>query len=62
MLCSRFLRDIKTSGHGLLYRALERVFQGMLSTYSISPRAGCWGHRPGHAGDVRSGFGVTGWL
>ena len=45
MLCSRFLREIKPSGHGLLYRALERVFQGMLSTYSISLR---WvlGHRP----------------
>jgi len=45
MLCSRFLREMKPTGHGLLYRALERVFQGMLSTYSVSLR---WvlGHRP----------------
>src|SRR5208283_4880410 len=45
MLCSRFLRNIKRSGHGFFYRALERVFQGMLGTYSTSLR---WvlGHRP----------------
>jgi HAE1 family hydrophobic/amphiphilic exporter-1 len=45
MLCSRFLREMKPSGHGLLYRALERVFQGMLGTYSTTLR---WvlGHRP----------------
>ena len=54
MLCSRFLREIKPSDHGLLYRALERVFQGMLSTYSISLR---WvlGHRPVNAGNVPGG-------
>jgi len=45
MLCSAFLREMKPTGHGLFYRALERVFQGMLNTYSISLR---WvlGHRP----------------
>ena len=61
MLCSRFLRKIKPSGHGLLYRAMERVFQGMLSTYSTSLR---WvlGHRPVMLGMFVVVLGVTGWL
>jgi HAE1 family hydrophobic/amphiphilic exporter-1 len=61
MLCSRFLREIKTSGHGLLYRATERVFQGMLSTYSTSLR---WvlGHRPVMLGMFLVVLGITGWL
>ena len=61
MLCSRFLREMKPTGHGLLYRALERVFQGMLSTYSTSLR---WvlGHRPVMLGMFFVVLGITGWL
>jgi HAE1 family hydrophobic/amphiphilic exporter-1 len=45
MLCSRFLRATHEEEHGLVYRALEGVFQGMLRVYSGSLR---WvlGHRP----------------
>ncbi len=61
MLCSRFLREVKPSGHGLFYRALEWVFQGMLRTYSSSLR---WvlGHRPVMLGMFVVVLGVTGWL
>jgi HAE1 family hydrophobic/amphiphilic exporter-1 len=61
MLCSRFLREMKPTGHGLLYRALERVFQGMLSTYGASLR---WvlGHRPVMLGMFFVVLGITGWL
>jgi len=61
MLCSRFLREMKPSGHGLFYRALEWVFQGMLSTYSTSLR---WvlRHRPVMLGMFVVVLGVTGWL
>jgi HAE1 family hydrophobic/amphiphilic exporter-1 len=61
MLCSRFLREMKPTGHGLLYRVLERVFQGMLSTYSTSLR---WvlGHRPVMLGMFFVVLGITGWL
>jgi HAE1 family hydrophobic/amphiphilic exporter-1 len=61
MLCSRFLREMKPTGHGLFYRALEWVFQGMLSTYSTSLR---WvlGHRPVMLGMFVVVLGVTGWL
>ena len=34
MLCSRFLRPPTHEGHGLMYRALERVFDGALATYA----------------------------
>jgi HAE1 family hydrophobic/amphiphilic exporter-1 len=45
MLCSRFLRDMHTERHGLLYRAMEKVFDAMLHTYAVTLR---WvlGHRP----------------
>jgi HAE1 family hydrophobic/amphiphilic exporter-1 len=45
MLCSRFLRATHEEEHGVVYRALEGVFQGMLRVYSGSLR---WvlGHRP----------------
>jgi HAE1 family hydrophobic/amphiphilic exporter-1 len=61
MLCSRFLREMKPTGHGVLYRALERVFQGMLRTYSTSLR---WvlGHRPVMLSMFLVGLGITGWL
>src|SRR5690242_331325 len=37
MLCSRLLRD-NTQRHGVVYRATDRVFQGMLRFYSWSLR------------------------
>ena len=45
MLCSRFLRPPNQAGHGRLYRATERFFQGMLRSYDLSLR---WvlRHRP----------------
>src|SRR5258705_565932 len=36
MICSCFLREIKHEGHGVFYRAMERVFDGMLSVYAGS--------------------------
>src|ERR1039457_3271978 len=61
MLCSRFLRDMKPTGHGALYRALEWVFQGMLGTYSISLR---WvlRHRPVMLGMFLAVLGTTAYL
>jgi HAE1 family hydrophobic/amphiphilic exporter-1 len=45
MLCSRFLRDTRNDKHGFVYRALERIFDGMLHLYAVSLR---WvlRHRP----------------
>ncbi len=45
MLCSRFLRELKPTKHGILYRATESVFNGMLHVYGSSLR---WvlAHRP----------------
>jgi HAE1 family hydrophobic/amphiphilic exporter-1 len=45
MLCSRFLRDSAHQEHGVFYRAIEHVFQGMLKSYGSSLR---WvlRHRP----------------
>ncbi len=34
MLCSRFLRAPSHEGHGVMYRALERVFDGALAFYA----------------------------
>ena len=61
MLCSRFLRETKLTGHGLLYRALEGVFQGMLSVYSLSLR---WvlRHRPVMLGMFLAVLGTTAYL
>jgi len=39
MLCSRFLRPARTQRHGRLYRASERVFDGMLHVYDRSLQA-----------------------
>ena len=55
MLCSRLLRDVETEKHGVLYRATERIFDGMLRLYGTSLR-GVLRHRPRHAGDVLSPF------
>ncbi len=45
MLCSRFLRNLRQTGHGFVYRFMEGIFQAMLRTYAVSLR---WvlGHRP----------------
>src|SRR5262249_50843621 len=45
MLCSRFLKPAHVERHGFLYRALEKVFDGMLYVYSGTLR---WvlNHRP----------------
>ncbi len=39
MLCSRFLRPPHAEKHGFLYRALERVFDGMVRFYDWSLQA-----------------------
>jgi HAE1 family hydrophobic/amphiphilic exporter-1 len=61
MLCSRFLRDTSHAAHGFLYRAAERVLQGMLRLYSTSLR---WvlGHRPVMLSMFLVVLGITGWL
>ena len=58
MLCSRFLRDSAHQEHGIFYRAIERVFQGMLSHYGSSLR---WvlRHRPVMLGMFGAVLGVT---
>src|SRR5581483_5021907 len=45
MLCSRFLKMDHDKKHGIFYRALESVFNGMHRTYSVTLR---WvlNHRP----------------
>jgi HAE1 family hydrophobic/amphiphilic exporter-1 len=61
MLCSRFLRDTRQVQHGFLYRAMERAFDGMLHTYSVSLR---WvlNHRPVMLAMFLVVLGVTGWF
>jgi multidrug efflux pump len=38
MMCARFLRPESERKHGMFYRAVERVFQGALNTYSAGLR------------------------
>src|ERR1039458_7351727 len=61
MLCSRFLRDSAHQEHGIFYRAIERVFQGMLSHYGSSLR---WvlRHRPVMLGMFGAVLGATAYL
>ena len=61
MLCSRFLKDTSHRAHGIMYRAVERAFQGMLRTYAGSLR---WvlGHRPVMLAMFLAVLGVTGYL
>ena len=61
MLCSRFLRDNSHSKHGILYRGVERVFQGMLHTYGSSLK---WvlAHRPVMLAMFLAVLGVTGYF
>ncbi|HLK65415.1 MAG TPA: efflux RND transporter permease subunit [Bryobacteraceae bacterium] len=58
MLCSRFLRYNQTEKHGLLYRAMERVFDWMLHIYDGSLR---WvlRHRPIMMASFLAVLGVT---
>ncbi len=61
MLCSRFLREERAAGHGLMYRAMERVFDGMRNLYAGTLY---WvlGHRPVMLGLFVAIIGVTGYL
>jgi hydrophobic/amphiphilic exporter-1 (mainly G- bacteria), HAE1 family len=61
MLCSRFLKDTRNDEHGRFYRAMERVFEGMLRTYSVSLR---WvlNHRPVMLAMFLVVLSVTGWF
>jgi HAE1 family hydrophobic/amphiphilic exporter-1 len=61
MLCSRFLKPHNGGRHGVLYRALEHVFDGMLNLYAVTLR---WvlGHRPVMLAMFVAVLGVTGYL
>jgi len=61
MLCSRFLRDTRNDKHGLIYRTLEAVFNGMLRVYSTTLN---WvlHHRPVMLASFVGVLMVTGWL
>jgi hydrophobic/amphiphilic exporter-1 (mainly G- bacteria), HAE1 family len=61
MLCSRFLRDTTHQKHGILYRGVERAFQGMLHLYGVTLR---WvlGHRPVMLAMFLVVLGVTGYF
>jgi hydrophobic/amphiphilic exporter-1 (mainly G- bacteria), HAE1 family len=61
MLCSRFLKEVGHEGKGAFYRTTERVFNGMLHTYSVSLR---WvlNHRPVMLAMFLVVLSVTGWF
>jgi HAE1 family hydrophobic/amphiphilic exporter-1 len=61
MLCSRFLKDATHKEHGIFYRALERVFDGMLRVYSVTLQ---WvlRHRPVMISMFLAVLGITGYL
>ena len=61
MLCSRFLRDTRNDRHGLVYRALERIFNTMLHVYGVTLQ---WvlEHRPVMLASFVGVLTVTGWL
>jgi hydrophobic/amphiphilic exporter-1 (mainly G- bacteria), HAE1 family len=61
MLCSRFLKPVRHTRHGIFYRATERVFEGMLHIYGTTLR---WVlvHRPVMLGCFLVVLGVTGYL
>ena len=61
MLCSRFLRDTRHDKHGLMYRALEGIFDAMLRVYAVTLR---WvlRHRPVMLAAFVGVLMVTGWL
>ncbi|MDE3165015.1 MAG: efflux RND transporter permease subunit [Acidobacteriota bacterium] len=61
MLCSRFLGEIDKQKHGVFYRAMERVFDGMLHLYSVTLT---WvlRHRPVMLAAFLGVLGLTGYL
>ena len=61
MLCSRFLKESKGAAHGLLYRAMEGVFNAMRSLYGTTLH---WvlGHRPVMLGMFLAVLGATAYL
>jgi HAE1 family hydrophobic/amphiphilic exporter-1 len=61
MLCSRFLRYSHDDKHGFLYRAMEKVFDGMLHLYTVS-LAWVLRHRPVMMASFLAVLGVTGYL
>jgi hydrophobic/amphiphilic exporter-1 (mainly G- bacteria), HAE1 family len=61
MLCSRFLKELKPTGHGLVYRGMEAVFNAMFRVYSRS-LAWVLGHRPIMLGLFAAILGATVYL
>ena len=61
MLCSRFLKFSHQEKHGILYRAMEKVFDWMLHVYDMTLR---WvlRHRPLMMASFFVVLGVTAWL
>jgi hydrophobic/amphiphilic exporter-1 (mainly G- bacteria), HAE1 family len=61
MLCSRFLKMSHTDKHGIFYRGMESIFNGMHSTYRVSLR---WvlNHRPVMLAMFLIVLGTTGYL
>ena len=61
MLCSRFLRAGKETAHGIMYRAMEGLFDFTLSIYRVSLR---WvlQHRPVMLGLFVAVLGTTGYF
>jgi hydrophobe/amphiphile efflux-1 (HAE1) family protein len=61
MLCSRFLRPITHTGHGILYRTTERIFNGMLNLYGVT-LGWVLNHRPVMLAVFLAVLGLTGYL
>jgi HAE1 family hydrophobic/amphiphilic exporter-1 len=61
MLCSRFLRETSRSTRGILYRAMEGLFDFSLRLYGVTLR---WvlGHRPVMLAMFLAVLGLTGYL
>jgi HAE1 family hydrophobic/amphiphilic exporter-1 len=61
MLCSRLLGPVVHAKHGFIYRATERIFDGMLHFYEWSLR-GVLRHRTAMGVLFFAVLGATGWL
>jgi hydrophobic/amphiphilic exporter-1 (mainly G- bacteria), HAE1 family len=61
MLCSRFLREIQPESHGFLFRAMEKIFDGMLHVYSVT-LGWVLRHRPVMLASFFVVLGLTGYL
>ena len=61
MLCAKMLRNHKGESHGIVYRTLERFFDGMLGVYDWTLQ---WvlRHRPVMLGAFAAVMGATVWL